>query len=687
MRDSIIWSLIVGDHQQQVQHLLPKELVFNDDNKEFLKQHFDWKMIVQGWTKTPLVEVHNEIYTTFHSFVLDTFEEELVREMEQAVCKEEAEMVEKQKQQQNGRIAATTAATKKRSNKKKKNKRRISKLKVTEGIKPLPVIPATSDEDDSDHDDYDYLDEETQATNGKHHNQSLAFPNNETSSVDRNRNIIMVLGILENIVEDVFVKVGLPRTPAFVEDKKAPGTTKSRSSENTILIRKKKNPVKKSNSFSKLKPTAPFETKSNGTNADTQRGKPQIQPAAEPHNQTIPRPMSFDLESSEEYRNQNMRGPWAYPVSISGQGTIGNQLIGNAEPFYPTRNGLFQSDFHNPFGVDRELVFGAESSMPASTENWPFLNRYQSREQSILTNFFRSQDDSVTDGVDEEDDELLMAASTAASISSSTYKDTTLIGDSDELEDVVVVAQNATLASTMDAIQEVENNRGEPISDVDSRKEENLLLEKVVALSEASRSVTTTQAVSGHLDDTMETEKYQENEAKQTADESIEDPTESKVSTPVCRSPSPEAPITPPPTLSPILLSLADLKALKHDSLSERHFPSNLTKTNQQATLSGPGSLPSSPIPPKKKGMTSSWSRDDLRIEAFRDDQNIKQQRRQTPPLAKRANETPTYRSVAVKSLAKPIASTKVSSVDFRTQVFESSLRKQDPTCRLVCAK
>jgi hypothetical protein len=701
LRDSIVWSLIVGDCQQHIQQLLRPRAALVSDNDYNVLQNYNWKTIIQGWTKIPLVEVHNPIYNTFHVLVLDKLEEELVFEMEHAVCNEaEAEMErifpEEKRNGQHRHVhgtSASTATSKRRNNKKrkscKKNRNRSGPVKATNGITPLPAIPAMSDEDDDDQDsDYEenyQLEEQKESavatTKGNHLYQHIDFPNRNTSSVDRNRNIVMVLGILDDILENAFVKVGLPRTPDFVKENKSSSTTKSRSSENTILVRKKKVPIKKSNSSTRWNSVNNVQSKDNGMNAAAQRGTAHNSPPVVGQcNLTIPRPTSFDLGSSELYRNQDNRGPWGNPLPIPNQGTVNNQFIGNPEPFYPTRTGMFQSDFRNPFGVDRDFNFGAGNSSLTSSDNWPFLNRYQSREQSILTDFFQSQDDSADDGVNDDDD-MLMAASTSASISSSTYKDTTLIVDSEDLEDLAFVARESATSTTMESIQEVETNRVEPIISGNNRREENMLLEKVVALSEASRSTYVSQVSIRKLDDTTEAEKCVDADVTELSDESTEGQPDSKVPTPTCRSPSPEAPGTPPPTLSPILLSLADLKVFKNDSTSalDKYIPSQSNKTSQHSSLTGPGSLPSSPIPPQKKGLTSSWSKDDLRIEAFRDDQDIKQQRRQTPPLGKRVSETPTYKSVAVKSLARPIASTKGAGVDFRTKVYESSLRKHDP--------
>ena len=142
-------------------------------------------------------------------------------------------------------------------------------------------------------------------------------------------------------------------------------------------------------------------------------------------------------------------------------------------------------------------------------------------------------------------------------------------------------------------------------------------------------------------------------------------------STPECRSPSPEAPLTPPPTLSPILFSLEDLKDMRKGpgSQSNSSLEGSSIRRMKAKLPSLPGSLPSSP----KNGLTSSWSRDDLQIQAFRDDHRIKQTTKRPPhSQPSRATETPTYKAIAAKSVARPIASTRVASV-VRTHVQELS--------------
>ena len=94
------------------------------------------------------------------------------------------------------------------------------------------------------------------------------------------------------------------------------------------------------------------------------------------------------------------------------------------------------------------------------------------------------------------------------------------------------------------------------------------------------------------------------------------------------QSPTPQAPPTPPPQLSPLLVSLADLPKLKERATSlefrKEFFGDSMDNNfnlNDAPVLFAGGSLPSSPVasPNEKKkkklgGMKKSSSRDDLRI-------------------------------------------------------------------------
>ena len=70
----------------------------------------------------------------------------------------------------------------------------------------------------------------------------------------------------------------------------------------------------------------------------------------------------------------------------------------NVFSLYNGHEESLPSDVYNPFDVDSDLVLGMNSDdIGGDINNWPFVNRYQSRERSILTNFFQSRNDKIDD--------------------------------------------------------------------------------------------------------------------------------------------------------------------------------------------------------------------------------------------------------------------------------------------------
>jgi len=353
----------------------------------------------------------------------------------------------------------------------------------------------------------------------------------------------------------------------------------------------------------------------------------------------------------------------------------------NAFSIYTEYDKRFQSNVHNPFAVGNDFALNNLDDIGGYVDNWRFVNRYQSRERSILTNFFESQNEKRVNDNDDDDEERLMAASTAASIASSTYKDTTSVAETDDLTipDQVVNEQSVVCAE-MSAIRETDD----AFSKCSKGTEETNRISGIVGNAEKSSSIK-----SIHLSDldarSIEYEDADVEVRKSVIVDSGSDlGNDSNDTMSGCRSPTLEAPRTPPPTLSPILVSLADLKKVKQ--FSSLDF-------DDSTLLSGPGSLPpNSPEP--QGGIVCSWSREDLRIQSFRDDHRIQNQKRDRIKFrddhriqnqkrdrikSRRGLEIPTYKSIAIKALAKPIASYEedTGSLDPELQSIESPRRKQ----------
>ena len=589
--------------------------------------------------ETPLVQAHLPVYAHFQLLVRTKLEELLTKDAERSVLIENGASV-------NGILGHNGSTHSKHRKKRNKKKKRNSNGKRFHGMRSLPVIPADSEEDMENGEDQVEIQTSTPV--------ALEFPDNDTLPYDRNRNIITVLEIMESVMEDVFVQVGLPRTPSF-GDERDKKKTLSRASSKTIQIKwKKKTPPKPTQPADAQKVVKNDKTVNVSNIPASTNHAVSFESRSRPTG-VIARPMSFDLEATEQYQNPVPHAPWGVPFSMPGQ-QLSNQQQERNTSYYPTDaasmfsgpNSLHGADFHDPFAIGRSLMLGAMSS--ESDGNWAFVNRYQSRDESILSEFFPHQ---YGDNEDDED-ELLMTASTAASIASS-------IVETEGLEDDEVVPRESAPSVSESSIQETNEEKAEAIEySTKSPTDESSPVSKIEDASLKTES--------DHVDTA---ELPAESEAAQ-------------ITTLECRSPSPEAPSTPPPTLSPILLSLADLKDLREGPGStasqERDDSTDPNVTTKLPSLPGHGSLPSSPVLPPKNGLTSSWSRDDLRIQAFRDDQRIKQTSRGTPPTPQppRAAESPSYKAMAAKSLAKP-------SVDFRVHVVEASLRRQDAT-RESCA-
>ncbi|KAL3924577.1 MAG: hypothetical protein SGILL_000962 [Bacillariaceae sp.] len=630
IRDGIIWALL----EQNLTHC------------SIGSPPFSPKLGINA-LETPLVHAHLPVYTHFQVLVRTKLEELLAKDAERSVLIENGASV-------SGVLSNNVTVTTKKRRKRSKKKKRNGNVKASYGTSTLPVIPADSEEDMEDEDDQE---EEIQSVVSV----ALEFPQNDTLPQDRSRNINSEASLVE---DDQWETVGarpvskVSRETIQIKWKKKtpPNAVKSADAPNNTTNDATLN---ESNGPAIAKPVISFESTS--------------QPAG-----VIARPMSFDLEATEQYQNPVPHAPWGVPFSIPDQ-RLSNQRQERNTSYHPTDaasifsgpSSLHDSDFHDPFAIGRSLMLGMEGAVGSESDgNWAFINRYQSRDESILSEFFpnRSEDD---------EDELLMTASTAASIASSTYKDTTLIVEAEGLEDDEVVSQESAPSIRKNLIQEADEEYAEAIEHTTEQP-------RVESSTVSENESVSLEAESYHADTV-------ESPAQSTPPVSAVETT-SNGSTPECRSPSPEAPLTPPPTLSPILLSLADLKDLRevpgsNSSLDQENLADKKV-TAKLPSIPGHGSLPSSPIAPPKDGLTSSWSRDDLRIQAFRDDQSIKQTSNRPPPTPQppRAAETPTYKAMAVKSLAKPIASTKVSNVDFRTHVMEGSLKRQDAT-RESCAR
>lgn len=253
-----------------------------------------------------------------------------------------------------------------------------------------------------------------------------------------------------------------------------------------------------------------------------------------------------------------------------------------------------------------------------------FFDTYSStmREQSLMANFFDSKKLSTWE------DKEQVASSTAASIASSTL-------DSDirsDLQDDIVLelaqspfgsknknskstvcdfaVRNVTSTSNSFSVQVADNEMPPYIADSEEQEKDTTLLSDVQTSSLARIGEQGSSSSSLSQNDNL--------------------------------PPALETPITPPPQLSPIQMSLAEIKKLRQratsfeksiegeDACSEKD---DLEKI--RAPMKVAGSLPSSPKIVPRPSLTTSWSREDLRI---------------SPPQNDKSDDiTMNYRNAAIK--------------------------------------
>lgn len=449
----------------------------------------------------------------------------------------------------------------------------------------------------------------------------IRFPDNGTFPRDRNKHIILALTIIEEAIEAAFLEVGME--PSLEDNRISPtsGLDDGTAASNSEIPREE----------------LIEEAESDKKNVEDQS-------ATARHHGLFPR--------SPFSPNHEPNTPWP-PIEAPSLSAF--------EAFVPLNRNTSENDYYNGMASNEESF--ARDSAEDQLDGWSFYNHYQLREQSILSDFFRLQGSGRTGDV-VEDEENLMVASTAASISSSTYKDSTILAETDEVEKEIIDQDSDTHVKIT---SEDDQSRGSVVDSV-----------PVVVPSETAEAFEALSVRSNELSDDHSGEPLSnEDDLIKDADGlSREIANEASMEAP--RSPSPQAPLTPPPTLSPILVSLADLRDLKSRlSLTPPRLSksTSATKARSFSAVAASGSLPSSPTPGQENTLNLSWSRDDLRIPSFRDDQRIKPRRRIPQSQRSVSESQPSYRAIAVKSLAKPIASSKAVSHDFRSQVFSQVRR------------
>jgi hypothetical protein len=364
LRDGMIWSMIDR---------------LSSDGKWMFRPTNHAHEAFAPLTQLPLIEIDSPYSNHFQSLVLDQLEVCLVQQLEQdskIAGKELSDVA-------NGSVVERFSINKKRKTKRNKKKNRNGRVRPSQGAVLLPAIPADSEEEGDE--DIGEVQE----------HYAIEFPNNATSSRQRNRNIISVLEILDEILEEASVKVGLPRTPAFVDQ---------REIEKREMKRKlTPAPASKSDSVeSNLRPRPSIKQAKEACEAARSGQSCTMVSGERGTTGVIARPSSFVLEATEQYRNPQLYAPWGVPSATAFQTQFSEYSAGlyTFAPFshnnnnYQPAGNLFPVGYHDPFSLGRNLMLAEDDAGVCSDgiDTWPFLDNYNTRDESIFSDLFQSQD-------------------------------------------------------------------------------------------------------------------------------------------------------------------------------------------------------------------------------------------------------------------------------------------------------
>jgi hypothetical protein len=456
---------------------------------------------------TPLLQL-GTVSDKFHTHLRIIMEEELILQMQEALMSLDDD-------------EPLVVAPKRRKGKKKKKRRAAAKQQQVEAAKLLPP-DADDDVDDAMLDD-----------SSDHH---VRFVDSAPPSMERTRKMLIAMSVLENVIEDVFVRVGLPPSAEPVEENK-------KEDKSTVITKEIVTDVVAINSATRMDELSP---------------NPFL--SSEP---SLPVSPSFVTNQS------------AHDGVLSFLNPQNDSALGTLH-----QNEIDLRVFNQSAPGDVPWTF--EDDQLGSLMDYP------NREKSVFADFFLKDK-----RVDASKNKNMVASSTAASIASSTDK------------------EPGTVDDEPDGISDVSN---------DCADEESVGVlptdERLVELM--STSFSEVDLEKGHV---SSPDLCIEREPFGNRDETKSNSCNGGDQDVGLRSPSPPAPRTPSPRLSPILVSLADLKDMREraPSIGEHREMAEARKKSQSSFVAG--SLPSSPVVTASNTLTPSWSRDDLRIKTFMDNQ------------------------------------------------------------------
>ena len=446
---------------------------------------------------TPLLGL-GTVQHEFHLLLRTAMEEEYVLQMQEAILSLDDDF-------DKPNVASKRKKGKKKTKRRAKNKQidHIATKEVEEDVddKEGPVDDLSSD-------------------------RLLQFMDSTPPSMERTRKLLIAMSILEDVLDSVFVRVGLAPELTFVKEEEHKTEKRAIPKERAAIDVVAKNPT-----------SAVDEISSNSF--------PGIQPP-----------------STSNHSAFQSNPP-------SARDADGDILIAPGSQF--------------------EIDFSFFNQAAPTDSSWTFeedqLNRlvtHTNREKSVFVDFFM-----MDKSADASEKKKLVASSTAASIASSTDKEPSTVDEPDEISDV---------------------SKDDPDDlSQDAAPTDEQLIELI------STSVSEVALVKGHSSSpTLNIAPVATGE--ETTLFSVEDEDRHAG----LRSPLPPAPRTPSPKLSPILVSLADLKDMQKRTLSigtHREMIAEARKNKKSSCTAG--SLPSSPIKTESNALSPSWSRDDLRIKSF----------------------------------------------------------------------
>lgn len=684
VRDGLVWRLIDKGNALQLP-ALPCQV----DEVGLSSGYVNFKSLLS----LPLIQMGSS-QDEYRHLVLRFLKDGLAAAAEKSLLLEMAsEKEEEKKTEGNITFAVSNASARRRKKKRKKGKK-------SRGTPVLKRIDETSPAQDE-------TSVNTNNTGAPEDDEAIILARRAHSpslpSVGANQNTIMVLQILDGVISNVFDKVGLGAKEedadgghqSFLGVGEKRETKPQKQSMTFQYKRPKRN----------LPGTTSSVTAATGlqsTPANHQEWSHSHPPPVATAIGSHIRAQSPEDSSSISMLSYNTN-PYHHPQSPhehvfsfmdSSQSNLSNRPIAGGLHSY----GSIFDDGSSPLGMALNLGSNSDSGFHQSGHiggRWSGLGgQYPSRERSLFTDFFDKEDPREAQDIEE----MLMAASTAASFASSNAYDDASSSDAgyddvdseidqnmfEEEKDHEGKRENVRSPTELSAVSEnTEDNKIEDqvnsacvgdenvdrdsvasqmiehgadtikeLSDEYYPGDENVERKKRSVSVDSTRGEVSASTEGVHLPDSAPS-PLQSSElpsGSQTITEEdqqrVETPSQNNISShhnpPLTPS---EPPSTPPPQLSPIQVSLADLgKFIKANKRSH-----DVNRDFEKAT-----SVSSLPGSPRLDSTKRNWSRDDLtRLASMNDDtaSGIRRRRRVRSSSSQNFEEVMSYRTALSKSI------------------------------------